>query len=182
MKIIFLDFDGVLNSTTDFMEARYYKNTVNSTEVISPGKLALLEEMIVHTGAKIVISSAWREMYSLKEIYDMFVVRGFTLPITTIIGKTDIVEDRGNSDYPRHRNNNIKKWLAKRDDVESFVILDDLPREDFDNDLQDNLVHTDFHNGLNYYNMQQAKNILGRIAEYQEKFDKEMQLLTALIV
>jgi hypothetical protein len=166
MKIIFLDIDGVLNSYTDFIERNYYANSINhDNEVISPGKLALLEDIVKKTGAKIVISSMWRELYSLKELYELFVNRGFTLPVTTIIGKTTSTDITLSDNISRTRNIRIKEWLENRNDIESFVILDDEDPENFDDDLQEHLITTIMANGLNYIEADKAVKILGVIKE-----------------
>lgn len=58
MKIIFLDFDGVLNSI-DWCE----KNAgVIGFSEINPDKVKLLKEIVDRTGAKLVLSSTWRHL------------------------------------------------------------------------------------------------------------------------
>ena len=58
MKALFLDFDGVLN--TEKYLALYGAEGV----VIDPARLELLKEIIDATGAKIVLSTSWREHWS----------------------------------------------------------------------------------------------------------------------
>ena len=58
-KIIFLDFDGVLNSLRSY--AAYGDATFCRTSV------DLILTLLKQTGAKIVISSSWRESFSLKQ-------------------------------------------------------------------------------------------------------------------
>jgi hypothetical protein len=173
VKIIFLDIDGVLNSATDFREAGYYDKSPNKTEVISPGKLYILEEIVRSTDAKIVISSTWRELYSLKELHTLFMDRGWKLPVTTIIGKTE--EDGGRRLHHgaiSTRSSNISKWLDSKDNVSNYVILDDVEAKDFEDRHQDHLVITDVYNGINFRDMEKAIDILGRNKEAQEKLDK----------
>ena len=55
MKILFLDFDGVLNSE------KYVKNSNEFGVVIDPERMILLKQIIDSTGAKIVLTSSWRE-------------------------------------------------------------------------------------------------------------------------
>lgn len=47
MKVIFLDFDGVMNTFND--------------KILQDDKLALLAEIVDKTQAKIVLSTSWRE-------------------------------------------------------------------------------------------------------------------------
>ena len=128
MKVILLDIDGVLNTNTDFIEARVYGHPVNNLQegkVIQRGKLAILEVLVKHTDARIVLSSTWRLKYNLDQIHEMFVERGWTLDRDILIDQTPN-HSRGLSDNSyRHRGNEIKEWLNNQSDVESFVILDD---------------------------------------------------------
>ena len=55
MKIIFLDFDGVLNSE------KYLHSCGQFGVVLDPSRLILLEQIVKATGAQIVLSSSWRE-------------------------------------------------------------------------------------------------------------------------
>ena len=58
MRIVFLDIDGVLNNKASF---------ANGIEII-PEKVLLVNEICGITGAKIVLSSAWRFSHDLSEI------------------------------------------------------------------------------------------------------------------
>lgn len=191
MKIIFLDIDGVLNSETDFIEAAMYGHdnnairrlTKSGREVITPvcrGKLALLELIIKQTDAKIVITSTWREHLKLNEIYDIFVAQGFRLPRTTIIGKTEDSVKRLSSDHTYSRCAEITKWLDGRDNIESYVILDDISPHMF-HKHEDNLVTTSEYDGLNKLHTTQAMNILGRNEEAQAKWDEYTRSLDLMI-
>lgn len=183
MKVIFLDIDGVLNSTTDFIEAQRREDCINSGgEVISGGKLCLLEEIIEQTDAKIVLSSSWRELFSLKEIHEMFVVRGFTLPITVFAGKTECgyrSMDGTRELYGRSRL--IQEWLDAKDNIESYVIIDDMSEERFIELHEGHIVTTDMDNGLNLPAMSKAIDILGRNEEYQKKYDAYRISLDTLV-
>ena len=63
-KYLFLDFDGVLN-TTEY-QAYLFKNQLDRSdeygELFDPQAVAQLERVIVATNARIVISSSWKEM------------------------------------------------------------------------------------------------------------------------
>ena len=52
MKIIFLDFDGVLNSE------RYFRSYGAEGLALNPDNLCFLKEIVVATGAKIVLSTS----------------------------------------------------------------------------------------------------------------------------
>ena len=55
VKVIFLDFDGVLNSEA------YVRNCGRSGVVIDPACLLLVKKLVEATGAKIVLTTSWRE-------------------------------------------------------------------------------------------------------------------------
>lgn len=65
MKIIFLDFDGVLNSE-QWMVSRFEKVDMHTISAqypfyeIDPEAVAQLNRVIETTGAKVVVSSTWR--------------------------------------------------------------------------------------------------------------------------
>ena len=58
MKVIFLDFDGVLNS------AKYLLGHGDCGVAIDPARMALLKQIVDATDAKIVLSTSWREHWS----------------------------------------------------------------------------------------------------------------------
>ena len=64
MKIIFLDFDGILNHEAFYKERYEKRNDGNVIEhpynQIDPKCVANLNNLCEATGAKIVISSTWR--------------------------------------------------------------------------------------------------------------------------
>ena len=109
------------------------------------------------------MSSTWRLHFRNSQIHEMFKVRGFKSPRTTFIGKTDDCR-RGITSGPEYfRSEEIAKFLDNREDVESYVILDDIEERWFDDNQHDNLIVTDFYNGgLTYFKAERAADILGR--------------------
>ena len=121
MKIIFLDVDGVLNNNKT--------NTRNPLGFIGVDDTLCqrLREIVVATGAKIVLSSAWRQYpESLPYLWE------HCGPTVECVGQTDY--------YPnKYRGDEIAAWLAEHPEVDKFVILDD--RTDM-GDLKQYLVQT----------------------------------------
>ena len=69
MKIIFLDCDGVLNSSTWYATARSEdRDMSNHFNHIDPITVELLNKIVEATGAKIVITSVWRKNHLVGEI------------------------------------------------------------------------------------------------------------------
>ena len=168
MKVIFLDVDGVLNSTASLM----------SDDSLEEALLLNLKTLVEKTDAKIVLSSSWRVMFNaLRSLMNRLGNLGMFIFGMTQDGvswkwakqhhlkpsekyhdvytnwegkKFDISTDRGLEIY---------KWLDEHKDVESFVILDD---EDFDikNYFPKQLVKTNFNTGLTAADVEAAYKIL----------------------
>jgi hypothetical protein len=113
MKIIFLDIDGVLNSQ------RSFKINRNTGEQIYdhpfPYHVKKLNTILEKSGAKIVLSSAWRSMgrYAVNQIFKECGI------IEQIFSMT-----------PRmwvKRGIEIQTWIDSHDElnIESFCIIDD---------------------------------------------------------
>ena len=66
MKVIFLDFDGVLNSINGYSDIQ-----IVSCFKIDPECMDRLNQIIDQTDAKIVISSAWRCHYNMEELQEI---------------------------------------------------------------------------------------------------------------
>ena len=114
MKIIFLDIDGVLNTVNNWggrpIEKRF-----------SPECITALNRITEYTGAKIVISSSWRNIMGYHKLSDLLHSVGIK---GEIIGKTPLVKLSGGP-----RGEEIEKFLYEyresEFDVSSFAILDD---------------------------------------------------------
>lgn len=149
-KIIFLDFDGVLN-TYEFLDKlpkpkfSDYQGWKNHDETFKPENIENLNHIIEKTGASIVISSSWRRLYTLKQIKNVLKKNGFKY-IESVIDFTPSFEAFWNAEYSRGAE--IYRWLADNDLYKkcNFVILDDNSDMSF---LIDKLIKTDPHkNGL----------------------------------
>jgi hypothetical protein len=108
-KLVFLDFDGVLNCDLSISEfGTRYK--------FWPASIAALNELLAQSGARVVISSTWREHWTLSE-NAASLERAGLLP-GRVVGKTSVSGGE--------RGLEIDSWLRSVPyPVESFVILDD---------------------------------------------------------
>ncbi len=136
MKILFLDFDGVIT-------------TYDSKWNIDLNKLALLDKIIEQTNAKIVVTSSWK--HGSKDVED-FKTRIYTrrcsknIKDETPFGKfVDQIYDI--TDGCGYRGDEVEKYLNNhKDEVESYVILDD--DDDFKEKQLFNFVQTDTYEGI----------------------------------
>jgi len=120
MKIIFLDVDGVLNSSNFFIETKEAKKGLSQIERnIDVRTLPHLKQIIEETGAKVVISSTWRGGHPDFPLY-VDLINILKDNGADVIGITPPKSESGHE-----RGNEIRDWLSAHDDVEAFVILDD---------------------------------------------------------
>ncbi len=156
MKLIFLDIDGCLNS------ARYAREQAllrplrptsgwlrRTAREIDPAAVALLNEIVERSGARIVLSSSWRINHDLKHVMRCLRKRGYTG--RGFLGSTPILPGKT-------RGEEVDAWLADNyPKPEAYVILDD--GNDFRWDQP--LVQTTYNEGLTALNAFVAAGILG---------------------
>jgi len=164
MKVIFLDFDGVLNSSKWF--AANKQRITESTSLLTRGRAELDPEsiqrvlsIIAATGAAVVISSSWRNLHTMAEISEM-------LPELAVhfVDKTpDLNKIDSDRDIGCWRGHEIAFWIQefekKNGQLDSFLILDDdsdmLPHQ------KTNFVQTNWEVGILDTHVEQAIKILG---------------------
>lgn len=121
VKGIFLDMDGVMNNETDFFEMRKYGHFHNTPgQVINRGKLAILQTLIENTDAKIIFTTAWRKDFTIDQLHDMFIARGWELPREVMIGITPVLYRSHN-----YRGAEILKYKEDHPELETSIIFDD---------------------------------------------------------
>lgn len=113
LKIIFLDFDGVITWP-------------GSRWNIDLEKVKLLEQLIENTGAKIVVSSSWRhgtrngeEFIKYRILNSSHVPKQLDENCLFLKSIIDVTDSNGSM-----RGDEIKRWVESHD-VENYVILDD---------------------------------------------------------
>jgi hypothetical protein len=118
MKVVFLDFDGVLNSSTfiDFGVALFTADQIDARAV------TILNGLLERSGAKVVVSSSWRRIHTIEALLELLRARGFTGEIVGVTPSLHLSPDG----IPRVRGHEIQMWLDEQPTpVERFVILDD---------------------------------------------------------
>ncbi|MFO0548635.1 MAG: HAD domain-containing protein [Polyangiaceae bacterium] len=145
MRVIFLDFDGVLNSDA-FFERLGPVSDWDSR--LDPDAVARLNRLVAATQAKIVVSSTWRYDKSVPALARILADFGF---VGEVIGATPVISG------PRGRE--IQAWLDDDQSWRSYVILDD--RDDMGS-LKKRLVQTQEAHGLLDEHLEQATRWLER--------------------
>jgi hypothetical protein len=124
MKIIFLDFDGV-------MDTAYYDHMLSKQglpgndpygTVFDPNCVHNLRRIIDNTGADIVVSSSWKHFMTYKEFLEMWDTRGLPGFVTDVTPIPDMRRNRGDE---------IDAWLNECNVECQYVIIDDLDGSNF---------------------------------------------------
>jgi len=150
-KYLFLDIDGVLNSFDDYgVDGKeFIENIENLTFILSKRQMSLLNNIIDKYHPKIILSSYWRNRYSLSTLQNKFEAAGFKgkiLAITPSFGGEH--EDRWQQ---------IKHYIEDND-VSNYIILDDSPL-DRKNTKFPNWVKTDSYHGLDHKHLREIDKI-----------------------
>jgi|CXWL01.1.fsa_nt_gi hypothetical protein len=146
LKILFLDFDGVLNTDADVSLDR---------DALRVDLIGLLNTVLTVTGAVVVVSSDWRLHHTVDQLTDMLRAKGFT---GTIIGATSRLDFQiigfdsdGDSIHQKvSRADLILAWLKDNGMLDAKVaIVDDVePTWDANHPLFNRIVLTDGKMGL----------------------------------
>ena len=137
MKIIFLDIDGVLATGNDFgksMDNKWGAYRFDSKCV------AVLNWILQETGAEIILSSDWKNHYTLSEMKEIFAHNGV---IKGPIGFTPSSKHYNADTLEWGRTDEIKMWLdhhAWKSDIK-WVAIDDLNMSIDYADKVGNLAH-----------------------------------------
>ncbi len=154
MKILFLDFDGVTNSAQ-------YRENPDFLYVESPierSKMPYIKEIVDLTGAKIILTTTWRNYWSadgkhIDRIGD-FIDKIFSEFGMKVTGKTP------ERNFFR-RDEEICYWIREHSEkIESFCILDDLEELFLDETIRKHLVLTNPEIGISNNNVKAAIKIL----------------------
>ena len=165
MKLIFLDIDGVLNSfekhadpTVKHCEWCPEKMAAFGISLeVFPEFLNRVNRIIEETQAKVVLSSSWRIGY-LADYADVIIhlhnhgFKGF------IVGRTPWLDE--NEDALPTRGEEIQAWFDQhpKEQIESFVVLDDNPLGD--SKWDPNFVRTNHKIGIQELDVEKAIEIL----------------------
>lgn len=148
MKIIFLDFDGVLNAHKN-IRAPTWAASRHPFIWIDKELVAKVAQIVEATQAKICISSTWRMEWGAEGCKDIL---NYEYPGLgdNVIGETEVLSTL--------RGIEINKWLSDKPDVTRYVILDD--NGDMLADQLSFFVQTNSYAGITDADVQKAIGIL----------------------
>lgn len=149
-RLVFLDFDGVLNSNAYFRRCPEAAGSVSIDKVL----VKRLSDFLLRSNCDVVISSTWREGRKLAELRDILLDRGLAESLSSkIVGMTPVL------DGDAERGEEILAFLTKKvRGMVPFVIFDD---DDDMGSFRSRLVQTDPEVGLSSSDIKKAKKILG---------------------
>lgn len=158
MRIIFLDFDGVLNNQLWYVR----NNGQRGQDDLDPESIGFLNNLIAATDAKVVVTSTWRLGRTVEELQAILDRNGFK---GEVIDKTKDMREGENS-HSILRGNEILCWIKDHPveigrgywNYNDYVIFDD------DTDMlywqKDNFIPIDPYVGLTPVGVYRAKQIL----------------------
>lgn len=147
LKILFLDIDGVLNSTRSLLTHGRLPQNFDDMSLFDPCAIGLLKRLCAEVDCKVVISSTWRLHFSVEEFAEKLGI--------PVIAKTGVGDDRSIE---------VNDWLLKND-TNVYAIVDD--NNWFADFQQKHFVQTESEEGLTYKNYRALFDILG--TEEQKK-------------
>ena len=163
MKVIFLDFDGVLNmgdySNPWLGQARLLEGYADRDRfglLFDAGCVGRLQRLVEATGAGIAISSAWR-FAGLEAMQEMWQTRALPGALLGVIPPAIDIMDTGRFGH-LSRGHYIAQWLEQHP-AEHYVILDD--SSDFLPHQLPCLVRTEYEVGFSEGDLERALGVLG---------------------
>lgn len=177
MKIIFLDIDGVLNSQIFYTEKsqnqRHKERELGAD--IDERCVRYLNDLIEKTGAKVVVSSTWRNagLQYCKEQLEAKGFRGEIIDITPVYTENYCV--RGNEIYAWiQENSEMLCGSPVGADFKEYVILDD------DSDMlywqRNNYIQVDAYCGLTPNQCYRAQFILCPDMKFSQSFNIDKKI------
>lgn len=143
-RLVFLDFDGVLNSDAFFRR----EPGADIDNDLDPRAVGRLDRLCREAGASVVVTSTWRLEMPLDALCELLATHGLG---AEVVGTTPSL--------PGVRGHEIRSWLKSHSGWRSYVILDD--RDDMAQ-LRRRLVQTTMAEGLLDHHLPPALALLSR--------------------
>lgn len=146
MKVIFLDFDGVITTPPRWK--------------LNPDKIKWIKKLVEETDAKIVVSSSWRHGINRNFDYEIEINPQNKEIINWLRNNIYDITPSGSS----VRGKEIELWLIDHQDIENYIIIDD------DGDMLDNqlfhFIQTDWQTGFTEREYELAYRVLNNLYIY----------------
>ena len=164
-RIIFLDFDGVLNTARNIARLRAEGKPLSDEfgYLFDAEAVANLQTIIEQTDAEIVVSSSWKfeGLERMRQLWQARRLPGRLLDITPDYLSCVGGIDPSNPDSFVGKGNEIKAWLERHAAMDCrYVILDDTP--DVLASQRENYIQINDECGITAADAQRAIEILNR--------------------
>ncbi len=158
MKLLFLDFDGVVN--TDEWRAEATRRKLPPSQHLFRPMVKRVNTIVEQTGARVIASTNWRIGYTKNALEEMLRSAGGTFPLysTTpllpsprqadLFTTAPIEPTRLLIPEPTRGHEILACMEGIGEEVEAFAILDDLDPSEFDFFGRQNLIYVNGHIGL----------------------------------
>jgi hypothetical protein len=148
MKVLFLDLDGVINSERTMAAFGGYPHDFSKEDMarFDPVALALVRKLCAAADCYVVLSSTWRLNFTVEEV-----AHYLDLPVMAA------TRDLG-GDYAR--TDEIAMWIRTHPTITEYAIVDDLPLDFADPDMQARFVQTNEEFGLSLANYRALRRLL----------------------
>lgn len=133
---LFLEIEGVLNSESYFRNnpdlIERLREIDNPGQIESPASLLdpdaveVLADVVEAVGPTVVLTSIWREYYSLAEVESFLRERGYTGDLDAFVQEGDQIDPSKNE---------IIMWCEDETDPMEFLVVDPAPLRGIDNQL-----------------------------------------------
>ena len=171
MKVIFLDFDGVLNSEGSFLyehrrrtqwKLQGIKGDVSETlcNVCTSNFQFILD---TYPEVKIVISSTWRVFFSIVQLKE--ILASYHVDSSRVIDVTP-----NDTTWGGNRGVEIATWLKEHPEVKHYIVIDD---NDWGIDAvhpKSQIVRTDWNTGMTWNHVLEA---IAKLKTPKKKKDEE---------
>lgn len=139
-NFLFLDIDGVLNSTRSYLALGGFPMPTKIETLQThndPVAVGLIRRLCRIANVKVILSSGWRHRAPFTEIGELL-----ELPV---VDQTPVIATTDSSNSLR--SHEILEYLELHPEVKQFAIVDDMP---MDNKLVSRSVRTSDYEGLTY--------------------------------
>lgn len=145
-KILFMDIDGPM------IPSRAYKlpNQTKLVSVFDPCATAMVNELLKLSGARIVISSTWRE-HGVKDCSELLETNGINPDLLHPDWKTPCK-------LTSTRTQEIDLWLQEHPEITHYVAIDD---EQLNANMLPGFVQCDMDEGFSFRNFLESKVLFG---------------------
>jgi glycogen synthase len=146
MKILFLDHDGVICLSNNWGSRHKKKgyftrrqgDSIGTVDVLSRfdnfdrKAIKVLNEVLIQTGAEIVVSSDWKLYATVEEMGEYYLSQGIIkqpIGFTKRLHECEYPEDFQwirQWDLEQTRSIEIKQWIKEHDNITHWVAVDDL--------------------------------------------------------